>query len=261
MNIGLKVYVTNAAYVKQAKKLFDEKVFDYIEVFLVAGKSLSCIADWIATGIPLAFHAAHSYEGFNPSLVSKYETNLQIAAELADVCLLYKPEYIVFHPGISGELSETIRQFNKIFDMFSILHNGAVIENKPILGMRGEICIGATPDCIKKISSSLNIGCCLDFGHAMCAAATKMVPWRMFIEEFLLLNPSVFHISDGHAISETDEHLHIGSGNYSIDWFLSKVKKGSFVAIETIKDSQCTIDDFVTDANNVRECYNNVGRR
>jgi endonuclease IV len=248
MKIGLKVYVTNRAYLAPARKLFSGGAFDFIEVFLVAGESQERITEWINTGIPLAFHAPHSYAGFNPADPVMKESNLIIAKELAAVCHMCRPLYLVFHPGILGAQEEAIRQLRAAFDRYSVLRDVALIENKPVVGMHGEQCVGATPEAIAQICNSLQVGCCLDFGHAVCAAASAKRPWRPFIEEFLALGPKAYHLSDGHGSSETDEHLHIGKGDYDIGWFLSHISAQSLVALETEKDSGTSLDDFAADA-------------
>jgi deoxyribonuclease IV len=253
MKIGLKVYVTNHAYIQQAKKLFDEKVFDYIEVYLVAGKSQEHIYPWIENGIPLAFHAPHSYGGFNPSIHDKFKVNFKIIDEVAGICSLYKPEYVVFHPGISGKIGETIKQFEMFFKSFSILNSIAIIENKPTFGMQGERCVGSTPESMREISMALNVRTCLDFGHAICAARSENVNWKRNVEMFMELKPTVFHLSDGDTESEQDLHLNIGCGNYDVLWCLSQISDDRPVTVETNKNNNYILDDFIKDVNQISE--------
>ena len=256
MKVGLKLYVTNENYLKPAVKMFNDGVYDYIEVFLVVGKSIENISKWIETEIPLAFHAPHSYGGFNLSLAENEGVNRVIMKEIVEVCSIHKPEYIVFHPGINGKIEETIKQFNNLFDLYPRIRDFAYIENKPLLGMNGERCLGATPEEIKLIRDRTQLKFCLDFGHAICAAASYKLNWKDSIEQFLELAPHVFHLSDGHILSGIDEHLHLTSGDFDLPWCLSRVETNSYLALETEKISQDSLDDFLGDANFVKTTIN-----
>jgi len=253
MKIGLKTYITNIGYILPAKTLFAAGAFDYIEIFLVPGKSKTGISQWIETGIPLAFHAPHSYGGFNPSIKERWQENKKIMQEIADVCSSHLPQYLVFHPGINGTLNETIRQFSNLLDLYPQLKSFALIENKPFVGMLGEQCLGSTPDEIRFVCENTGLGFCLDFGHAACAAVSHKLEWKNYIEQFLKLNPSAFHLSDGHITSVHDEHLHFGKGDYNIPWFISKIGKNHTVAIETEKSSKDSLNDFLEDTVYINE--------
>lgn len=255
MKVGLKLYITNGGYIKPAIKLYKEGVFDFIEVFLVVGKSRENISRWIDTEIPLAFHAPHSYGGFNTSFIENEEENKIIMQEIAEVCSIYLPDYLVFHAGINGKIDETIRQFINLFKEHPQIRELALIENKPLFGMRGELCLGATPEDIKLISDSTKMKFCLDFGHAICAAESFKLNWRDYVERFIKLIPSVFHLSDGHVASGSDEHLHLSAGDFDIPWCLSKVGKNSFLALETEKDSLDSLDDFSQDVKYVKAIF------
>jgi len=252
VKIGLKTFVSNLNYIPQTIDFYSAKFFDYIEVYLEAGVSRNYISKWIETGIPLAFHAPHSYGGFNPSVSDKAEDNQIIMQEIADVCSSYSPLYLVFHPGIQGNINETIRQFDRLLNLHPHLRDFMLIENKPLFGMRGELCLGATPEDIKLICESTGMKFCLDFGHAICAAASFKLNWKDYIERFITLIPSAFHLSDGHVASGNDEHLHFTQGDYDIPWCLSKVSKNSFLALETEKNSLDSLDDFLEDVKYVK---------
>jgi deoxyribonuclease IV len=259
IRIGLKVFSTNDAYIAPAERLFSEGVFDYAEVYLVAGKSRNSIKNWISSGIPLAFHAPHSIGGFNPSQASARKANEIIAQEIADVSSLYKPLYLVFHAGTDGSLKESICQFSDYLSKFPHIRETAIIENKPVVGMYNMRCIGTTSEEIKQIMTETTMGFCLDFGHAICAAKSLNIDRQLFIHNFLSLNPSVFHVSDGHVNSEEDEHLHLGVGDYNLSWIISCIPQKATVAIETQKDSNDSLDDFALDAHTFRYAENRNG--
>ncbi len=253
MKIGLKTFVTNLDYIPETNDLYSAEVFDYIEIYLVAGVSRDNISEWIETGIPLNFHAPHSYGGFNTSLAEKAKENQQIMLEIYDVCSMYTPDYLVFHPGIQGNLGETIRQFNILFDQYPQLRKFSLIENKPMFGMKGELCLGATPDDIKLICKNTGLSFCLDFGHAISASASLNLDWKEYINCFLEILPKAFHLSDGHLNSQIDEHLHFTYGDFDIPWCLSKIKTESFVTLETEKESKDSLDDFLKDVRYIQD--------
>jgi endonuclease IV len=245
--IGLKVFSTNDYYFEPAIKLYNGGAFDYLEIYLVAGESRNFIGKWIELEIPLAFHAPHSIGGFNPSQESMKKKNEIIIEEVAEICREYKPLYLVFHSGTNGTVHEAIKQFNQYFSMYPHLNQVALIENKPLIGVNDLQCIGATPREIKLLMAQTQMGFCLDFGHAICAAKSISTDWMLLIGEFLDLNPMSFHLSDGNIFSQQDDHLHLGSGNYDLHWILSKIPENGNVAIETEKDSKTSLDDFAMD--------------
>jgi endonuclease IV len=259
--IGLKVYSTNNRYIKPAQSLFQKGIFDYIEIFLSAGKSLESIGHWISTGIPLAFHAPHSLGGFNPSLPGARNSNEIIFKEIAEICKIYEPLYLVFHSGTNGSVEEVIHQFKYFFSKFPDMHRNVIIENKPKVGMNNMRCIGSTPEEIQQIQMNLNINFCLDFGHAFSAASTLGLDRYLFVNSFAALNPVAYHISDGHTETEIDEHLNLGDGNYDIPWIISRIPEKAYVALETHKSSLTNLDDFLTDTIVFRHAEKTVNRR
>ena len=63
--IGLKLWSTNTDhYLREAKKLYAEGVFDYIELYVVP-ESLKCANEWKTLNIPYVIHAPHSAHGIN----------------------------------------------------------------------------------------------------------------------------------------------------------------------------------------------------
>jgi endonuclease IV len=54
----------------------------------------------------------------------------------------------------------------------------------------------------------------------------------------------MFHISDGIINSGIDKHLSIGLGNFDFEYFLSKIKKKSYVTIETPKELDKRLNDI-----------------
>ena len=102
------------------------------------------------------------------------------------------------------------------------------------MGLNDENMIGYTPEQIKELMEK-RFGLCLDSNHAIKAAVSLRRPYREFIEEFLVLKPKTFHISDGKLNSEKDDHLNIGEGDYDFEFLMGCVKdaKSKYVTLET----------------------------
>ena len=65
MKIGLKLWSTNTDhYLREAKRLYADRIFDYIELYMVPG-SLNTHISWKDLCIPFIVHAPHSAHGIN----------------------------------------------------------------------------------------------------------------------------------------------------------------------------------------------------
>ena len=65
--IGLKLWNTNTDfYLSEAQKLFEKKVFDYIELYIVPN-NLDKLDKWKKLNIPFDIHAPHYAHGMNLS--------------------------------------------------------------------------------------------------------------------------------------------------------------------------------------------------
>jgi len=115
--IGLKIWSTNLQYIPIAQELFLKKIFDYIELFAVP-QSLETIALWQQLSIPYIIHAPHSYAGLNPSDADSRKSNIVLVGQVEKFFDALSPEYVIFHPGIKGELQESINQFYSFKESF-----------------------------------------------------------------------------------------------------------------------------------------------
>ncbi len=122
----------------------------------------------------------------------------------------------------------------------------ALVENKPALGMNREICLGASVEQMKRVLEETGLGFCFDLGHAICYAAFAEKPWEHVVDQFLALDPSMFHVCDGRYAS-TDVHLHFGGGDLDLAAIVKRMPADARVTIETPKDSLEHLDDFVED--------------
>lgn len=246
IKIGLKLWSTNAQYVKPARELFERKIFDYVELFTVPGSSAS-IAVWEKQPWPYVLHAPHSHTGLNPSIAKLLDSNLKLMGEVAQFARALNPLQVIFHPGVDGSATETIAQFQHYRAQEPDLFDKVLVENKPVQGLNNETCVGALPKELETIARESGMGICLDFGHACAAAVSTNTSEEDIIAQFLALSPVMFHISDGHRGNVLDEHLHLGAGDHDLEWMVNQVPENGLVTIETVKDSKETLDDFEND--------------
>jgi len=241
MQFGLKLGSTNINYTKDILSFFEAGYFQYIELFAAPGSFNDTIEHWKQFSIPIIIHAPHSFAGMNLSLPEERENNKKILQETFQFADVLKSETVIFHSGVNGKIEETINQLRPLVD------SRCVIENKPMKGLNGEECLGATPEEIKYISNELKTGFCLDFGHAICAANTmKREPLKL-IDEFLMLDPRIYHLTDGDYTSEYDSHLHYGKGTFPIKELLKIIPDEAKITNEAKHDSDLKLDDFKED--------------
>lgn len=258
LKLGLKVWSTNTFYIKPALELHRQGVFDYVELYVDPGSEKDVLGEWRESGLPFFLHAPHAYSGFNLSRQKDKSENLRIVNQVESYRLALGPEFVIFHPGIQGSINETIHQINGIKNKFPDIFNLAIIENKPKIGLKGEICIGASPEEIERITGETGIGFCLDIGHAICFAAWAQTGWEEVVDQFMKLKPEVYHLSDGNMNSHTDSHLHYGDGNFELSKIIKLIPSDVYVSVETEKDPELHLKDFERDVNylqNLKEVF------
>lgn len=258
MNIkcGLKLWSINTDnYYEEAKKLYNNRMFDYIELYVVP-KSLEYLNKWINLNIdysiPFIIHCPHFAHGFNLAKIEKKESNLEIYKEVKEYADRLNAKYIIFHGGIDGNIEETANQ------LASFNETRALIENKPFVAlpnrMGGKFCRGYNVEEIKLVKDTANCGFCLDFGHAICAANSQKLDVYEYCRQFLKLNPNMFHLTDKDDItSPYDSHPHLGTGQLDINKIKQMLPEGAMVTLETNKNSKEYLNDFLGDV----ECMKN----
>ena len=245
--IGLKLWSINTDYYyEEAKRLYDEGVFDYIELYVVPD-SLDRIAKWKNIGIPISLHAPHFMHEVNLALKEKEKYNVEIYRQVQQYAKSLQAAYVVIHGGIEGCVEETIRQLNLIKKFLS---TELLIENKPYIAPIGrKICRGAIIEEIGQIIQETHLGFCLDIGHAVCTANYLNQDIYSYIGEFnRKYNPTCYHFSDNDSKSIIDQHLHFGDGNFNFAKIIDVIDTGKNIAIETKKNSKTDLKDFQKDA-------------
>ena len=194
--------------------------------------------------------------GLNPSLPKCEVRNFELIEQVDEYRKELNPKYIIFHPGVDGAATETIRQFCEIRSKFPELHKIMLVENKPRKGLKRERCIGFAPAEIERITHACGINMCLDFGHALAASNSLGIPWEIIMGEFEWQEPAVYHLSDGDINAEIDAHLNLGKGTYPIAKLAELLPSSAMVTLETAKDESRKLNDFVQDTEYWKGCVN-----
>ncbi len=247
--IGLKLYSTNVSLISEAKKCKEEGFFNYIELYIIPGTYEGTIDVWKGLNIPFIIHAPHSVHGINLALESQWKQNRFHFTEAQKFSDALNSEIIIIHGGHSGKIEEMMRQVESLND------HRIYLENKPKIGLNDEQCIGCLPSEFQRIIDSgvLRGGVVLDFVHASCAAFSLGLKPMELVRSFLVFKPKVFHLSDGDPNSESDKHLNIGNGGFNVIDFLSVIPEDGLLTLETPRDPQNGLSDFVKDVNTLHE--------
>jgi deoxyribonuclease-4 len=234
MKFGLKLWSTNTELLNQAIQLIDKKIFDYIELFIVPNTQISpFIID-----ILYVIHIPHEKFGVNIGDCSKKKYNLQKIKESITWADKLNAQYLILHAGY-GSVENAIDILHEVED------NRLLIENVPKIGLNNETMIGYLPAQIEKLIGDNDIGLCLDLNHAAKAAVSLGVDYQEFIQDFLIFDPKMFHISDGMLSNEKDEHLNIGEGDYDIEFLMNCVNRSElgYVTLETPRTKLSSLEE------------------
>lgn len=249
MKLGLKLWSINTDfYLEEAKKLYSQGYFDYIELYVVPATTAT-LKKWKMLDIPFILHAPHFKHKINLSDPNQFTFNKEIFAEVEIFRQELNAKYTVVHAGMNGSIKETIRQLQLIKPQNFLL------ENKPYIPpLKPEYtCVGSTVTEIQEAVSQLSCGVCLDIGHALCTANSLGIEPYSYLSEFQKFSPVMYHLSDGIINSPLDKHLHFGEGNYAIHKIFSQIPSDTCISIETKKNSQYNLTDFISDINFIRK--------
>lgn len=245
--LGLKVWSNNKAYYCDAAKMAEEGVCDFVEIYVIPDSFREYGELWKELNVPVVIHAPHYSHGMNLGEKAKYDFNMKLIEESLKFADILKSNTVIIHPGMEGRKEECVRQIGAAFD------NRLIIENKPFYGKNGLKCNGAEIDELKYIIEKSRIGFCLDFGHAICAAnAIKKDIWE-YLQELMLFNPKMYHLTDGMVDGIIDVHMNYGTGTFPLEKLLEMVPDGSFVTNEAAKKYKDSLRDFIEDSENFRK--------
>lgn len=232
---GLKLWSINIGLIDRAIQLIDDKIFDYIELFVIPDSEISPFL----IDFPYIIHIPHEKFGVNIGEDGKKEYNLQKINESIKWADALDARYMILHAGY-GSMKNASELLHEIQD------NRIIIENMPKVGLNGESMIGYNPAQIEELIAD-NGGLCLDIGHAIKASISLKIDYKVILEEFQQMDPKMFHISDGNFINEKDEHLDIGNGSYDFQYLKNFIHKNisKILTIETPRKNNQSLEDDI----------------
>lgn len=254
MKLGLKVWSTNTdAYLHEARRLYAEGVYDYIELYAVPG-SLAELPLWKALQselqIQFVIHAPHSVHGVNPADAAKRAANLTIFSEVRKFADELNADKIIVHGGWYPKVADPAPAHQETSAQLQAYADSRILlENKPYLPVDDtpRRLIGSTPAEVRGILAAVGCGFCLDVGHAISSANAHDADWRAWFADFLSLRPAMFHLSDLPCDSKIDQHLHFGTGSLPIRDILAHLPSDARISIETKRNSATDLNDFQKD--------------
>lgn len=234
IHYGLKLWSHNTNLIDDATYLIRTDTFQFIELTIIPDTDISPFLD---REIPFMIHLTPDHYGVNIADCRIREFNHRIIHQCREWADQLNARYIILHPGF-GRLECAIHLLGEYNDP------RIIIENMPKQDISGERLVGYSPDQMKDLCQG-KFGSCLDLNHAIKAAITLKKDFHEFIEEFLHLEPAMFHISDGSFHHQVDEHLNFGEGDYPLPFLMSCLKgqKIRYVTLETPRHSHSLHDD------------------
>ena len=242
MKFGLKLWSTNTELIDQAIHLIDEKIFDYIELFVIPDSQIKPFL----IDVPYIIHIPHEKFGVNIGDASKKEYSLQKIDESITWADRLNAKYLILHAG-HGSMKHATDVLREIAD------DRLLIENMPKVGLNDEPMIGYSPAQIEELIGDGDRGLCLDLNHAAKAAVSLGVDYKEYVRDFLVFDPKMFHISDGTLDNEKDEHLNIGEGDYDFEVLMNCVNRNEskYVTLETPRINLNSFDEDLKNLDNL----------
>ncbi|MCM1987215.1 TIM barrel protein [Methanococcoides seepicolus] len=234
MRFGLKLWSTNQDVMQKAADLIKQDVFQYVELTPIPNTD---ITPFLSYEIPYVIHITTERHGLNIADKQKEDFNLKIIDDCIQWADQLDAKYLILHPGF-GLIDDAM-------DFLSLIEDDRVlIENMPKVGLFDEQMVGYSPEQIERLMGS-KFGLCLDLNHAVKAAVSLKLDYKLFIKDFLKLNPLMFHISDGNLNYEKDEHLAIGEGKYDSEFLMKCIEStpNKNVTLETPRSNLKSFDD------------------
>ena len=256
--IGLKLYSTDYdKYFDEAISLYRQKVFDYIELYIVPDTTGS-IENWkklqnlndtnSAIKIPFMLHAPDHKNGISLSNPDNLEKNIEVYKQVD----LFKQELgakcTIVSPGTRGSISETARQLKTINPKNILIKNNIY----RIKSLNYAVGIGSTIEEIAKFKKEYVCSFCLDIVNAICSAnLTSESPYET-IRELNSFNPIMYRISGNNIDSTEKEHLHLESANLDYSIITMIIRNNALITIDSDKSNGSDLNDFKEDVRFLR---------
>ncbi|MDO8583638.1 MAG: hypothetical protein Q7R83_00465 [bacterium] len=204
---GLKLWSGNEhRFFEEAASGFQEKRFDFIELYVDADRPLNASGLQMLASIPVTIHGTHNH-GFHEFVIGEEQLAIwQSVLALAD---RFSSSVIVVHPGQSNTLEVFEREMKKIDD------SRMLVENMPGLDLLHQPMFGQRLEDLRIIRQQRKI--CFDFEKAAKAAAYQNCSHQDYIRDGLAaLTPSYFHLSGCDTHDPVDQHLNLWEGDLDL---------------------------------------------
>lgn len=237
---GVKIIAKNKNLLLKSLDLVDKELFDYIELLLTPEFTLTGEFIDKLSNIKLILHAPHENYGVDLGNIKKKNLTIKTIKKSLEWQEKLNADHLIIHCG-TGDL-EVAKENLSIFKEYREI----ILENMPVVGINGEICLGYDAKTFEKLNIH-DFGLCLDFGHAIKASLSIGLNYREVISEFMRFKPKIFHISDGKLDREIDEHLNIGEGEYDFEFIREIIQKSenNYITLETPRYNQNSLDEDI----------------
>ena len=209
MLFGLKIWSINTELIDEAVSLIQSGSFAYLELMPVPKTRID---PFLQRNIPYIIHSVE-VDIADPACREQSRQAIQECLRWADA--LHAP-WVVLHPW-RGDIHTATKFVDDLND------SRIIIENMPYMGLDGFSLLGSRPDEIECFKREGNCGFCLDLSHAIKAACAYEIPYPIYLDSFVTLNPTMFHLSDGTLDGGKDEHFAIGKGEYDMKFLLDLI--------------------------------------
>ena len=98
--VGLKLWSNNENYFKEAIRLFEKGIYQYIELYMLPGTQKKMVEMWKELAIPYVVHAPHFQAGLNLAKREQKEANFKLIDETRWFADELSAGNIIVHPGI-----------------------------------------------------------------------------------------------------------------------------------------------------------------
>lgn len=212
---------------RQAASLYPRARFHFLELSPIPGSFSSLEELSFLKKMPVTVHSPHCREGFNIFNLDKGAVKMfsELAKKSAD---FFAAKHIIVHAGRGGDREIFKKNIAEIKDKRILIENMAKLtwdfdKQGNFTKNENDVCFGYSKEQLLFIKQECGFDICFDFGHAIKAAVSQGLDYHFFVEDLSKeLKPTYFHLCDGDAKEERDEHLNLGEGDFPLS-FIKKI--------------------------------------
>ena len=253
-SLGLKIFTTNTISFKRLRELYEKKIIDYVELYIVPGvydeASLS-----VLKGIPIIFHAPNLRHDFNlRDKNNVFHKSLNTIRKVSD---FFGEKRIIFHPGIekdAGDITNIIKNIKEIMRDFDL-----ILENVPKEpSINNRKLIAAKFEEFKHVIEETGAKLCLDIGHAVYSSNYYHENPLNYTNRYLELKPYMFHLSDGDFVGLKDIHKSFFEGNFPLKKIIEILPQDAMITLETPKSDFINLSEDILNIKILRKIISHL---